>query len=149
MRSLRIAATALIVCAALAACGGQEAGNGPTDPTPTGAPTVTDLPTPDPTGSVTPPTDPADPVDPTAPVSPPVTKRPASPSATAGSMLTGTVESGVEPGCLLLDGYLLLGGPRDIITEGARVTVTGRPEPGMLTTCQQGIPFLVTTAKRA
>jgi hypothetical protein len=54
----------------------------------------------------------------------------------------------VEPNCLLLDGYLLVGGPRDVLTAGARVTVTGRVEPGMMTTCQQGTPFTVETARR-
>jgi hypothetical protein len=63
--------------------------------------------------------------------------------------LTGTVEAGVERGCLLLDGYLLLGGDRTLIVAGARVTVTGRPEPGTLTTCQQGTPFRVETTEPA
>ncbi|WP_432049387.1 hypothetical protein [Verrucosispora sp. NA02020] len=151
MRTLRIAATALIVCTALVACGGQDAGTGPTTaPTPTGASPVTELPTPDPTGPVPPP---SDPVDPTAPVSPPPagTTRgvPTSPPVTGEMTLTGRVEAGVEPGCLLLDGYLLLGGPRDVLTSGASVTVTGRPNPSLMTTCQQGTPFQVATAKRA
>jgi hypothetical protein len=61
--------------------------------------------------------------------------------------VTGTVESGVEKGCTLLRTkdkvYLLLGGDRAIIGEGARVTVHGRLEPDLLTTCQQGIPLHV------
>ncbi len=145
MRTLRIAAAALIVCTALVACAGQDAGND--FATPTGAP-VTELPTPDPTGPVVPPTDP---VDPTAPLSRPG-KRPGGPpmpTATSELTLTGRIEAGVEPGCLLLDGYLLLGGPREVLTAGATVTVTGRPAPGMLTTCQQGTPFQVESAKRA
>ncbi|MDG4793302.1 hypothetical protein [Micromonospora sp. WMMD1082] len=148
MRTLRIAATALIVCTALVACGGQDAGDGPAPPTPTGASPVTELPTPDPTGSAPPP---SDPVDPTAPASPPG-KRPSGeprPTATSELTLTGRIESGVEPGCLLLDGYLLLGGPRDVLTAGASVTVTGRPAPDMLTTCQQGTPFQVASARRS
>jgi hypothetical protein len=63
--------------------------------------------------------------------------------------LTGTVEAGVESGCLLLRGYLLLGGPRDLLTSGRTVTVTGRTEPGMVTYCQQGTPFLVESAELA
>jgi hypothetical protein len=63
--------------------------------------------------------------------------------------LTGVVEAGVEPNCLLLDGYLLVGGPKDVIRAGARVTVTGKVEAGLLTTCQQGTPFLVATARPA
>ncbi|MEV6812928.1 hypothetical protein [Micromonospora sp. NPDC051296] len=149
MRTLRIAATALIVCTALVACGGQGAGDGPAAPTPTGVTPVTELPTPDPTGAMP---SPSDPVDPTAPVTPLPGKTrggPPKPTATAAMTLTGRVESGVEPGCLLLDGYLLLGGPRDVLTAGASVTVTGQPAPDMLTTCQQGTPFKVASARRS
>jgi hypothetical protein len=63
--------------------------------------------------------------------------------------LTGTVVPGVEAGCLLLDGYLLLGGPREVIHAGARVTVTGHVRPDVLTICQQGTPFVVETAHPA
>ncbi|GIJ28631.1 hypothetical protein Vqi01_37930 [Micromonospora qiuiae] len=146
MRTIRIAAAALIVCTALVACAAPDAGDGST--TPTGASPVTELPTPDPTSPL--PT-PADPVDPTAPLGRPG-KRPGGPpmpTATSEQTLTGRIEAGVEPGCLLLDGYLLLGGPREVLTAGATVTVTGRPAPGMLTTCQQGTPFQVASAKRA
>ncbi|MEV6690122.1 hypothetical protein AB0M35_01410 [Micromonospora sp. NPDC051196] len=146
MKTLRIAAAALIVCTALVACAGQDAGDGTT--TPTGAPSVTELPTPDPTGAVPPP---SDPVDPSALPSRPG-KRPGGPpqpTSTSEMTLTGQIESGVEPGCLLLDGYLLLGGPREVLTAGASVTVTGRPAPGLMTTCQQGTPFQVASAKRA
>ncbi len=149
MRTLRIAATALIVCTALVACGGQDAGDGIAAPTPTGVSPVTELPTPDPTGAVPPP---SDPVDPTAPVTPQPGKTRGGlpkPTATAEMTLTGRIESGVEPGCLLLDGYLLLGGPRDVLTAGASVTVTGQPAPDMLTTCQQGTPFQVASARRS
>ncbi|TCB99844.1 hypothetical protein E0H26_04680 [Micromonospora zingiberis] len=145
MRTIRIAAAALIVCTALVACAGQDAGDGPAAPT--GAPSVTELPTPDPTGPVP---SPSDAVDPTAPLSPPG-KRPGGaprPTATSEMTLTGRIEAGVEPGCLLLNGYLLLGGPDDVLTAGATVTVTGRPAPGMLTTCQQGTPFQVASAHR-
>ncbi len=61
--------------------------------------------------------------------------------------VTGTVADGVESGCVILraDGevYLLLGGDRSAFGDGARVTVRGRPNPDLLTTCQQGIPFQV------
>jgi hypothetical protein len=49
----------------------------------------------------------------------------------------------VEPGCLLLDGYLLVGGDRDQLRPGARVAVTGRVDSGLLSTCQQGVPLVV------
>ncbi|BCJ58558.1 hypothetical protein Jiend_19800 [Micromonospora endophytica] len=147
MRTIRIAAAALIVCTALAACAGQDAGDGAAAPNPTGASPVTELPTPDPTGPLPQPTDP---VAPTARSGHPG-KGPVGPQPTSTSelTLTGRIESGVEPGCLLLDGYLLLGGPRDVLTAGTTVTVTGQPSPGLMTTCQQGTPFKVASAKRA
>ncbi|GAA4598933.1 hypothetical protein GCM10023107_46670 [Actinoplanes octamycinicus] len=77
------------------------------------------------------------------------TKKPVTGSSTT---LTGTVLAGVEPGCLLLeDGsatHLLifadesLGGAAPV---GSKVQVTGVPQPGMMTTCQQGEPFLVSS----
>jgi hypothetical protein len=63
--------------------------------------------------------------------------------------LTGTVTTGVEANCLLLDGYLLVGGPREQLRGGARVTVTGRVRADLMTTCQQGTPFLVESAQPA
>jgi hypothetical protein len=145
MRTIRLAVPALAVCLALGACGGQGTGDG--TPTPTGATPVTTPPEPDPTVSV-PPTTPADPTVPVPTVSPKRPGGPTKPPPVGAATLTGTVESGVEPGCLLLDGYLLIGGPRDVLTPGATVTVTGKIQPDMMTTCQQGIPFLVETASR-
>ncbi|MEW2383232.1 hypothetical protein AB0873_14250 [Micromonospora sp. NPDC047707] len=147
MRTLRLAVPALAVCLALGACGGQGTGDG--TPTPTGASPVTDSPIPEPTtpGAV-PPTSPAAPTQPVPTVSPKQPGGPTKPPPVGAATLTGKVESGVEPGCLLLDGYLLIGGPRDVLTAGATVTVTGKIQPDMMTTCQQGIPFLVETASR-
>jgi hypothetical protein len=75
------------------------------------------------------------------------------PSAGAET-LTGTVEAGVEPGCLLLKGagkdHLLLFGEQSLKAQakpGSSVTVTGTAKPGQLTTCQQGIPFIVTSVR--
>ncbi|MGN9774282.1 hypothetical protein ACTMS0_00660 [Micromonospora sp. H33] len=144
MRTSRLALPALAVCLALGACGGQGTGDG--TPTPTGAAPVTTPP--DPT---TPGATPADPAPTTVPVPTVSPKRPGGPTKpppVGAATLTGTVESGVEPGCLLLDGYLLIGGPRDVIAAGATVTVTGKIQPDLMTTCQQGIPFLVETAAR-
>jgi hypothetical protein len=62
--------------------------------------------------------------------------------------LTGVVTPGVEANCILLNGYLLIGGPRELLRGGATVTVTGRVQAGLLTTCQQGTPFVVETAMR-
>ena len=64
----------------------------------------------------------------------------------------GTVSAGVENGCLLLDTgtaqYLLLGADPAIAVAGAVVEVSGRAEPGAMTTCQQGTPFQVTRTTR-
>ncbi len=89
----------------------------------------------------------------TPPSAVPPTKRPPNgpslPPGPGGDTLTGTVSQGVEPNCLLLDGYLLVGGPRDVLRPGATVTVTGRSQPDMMTTCQQGTPFVVESARPA
>jgi hypothetical protein len=61
--------------------------------------------------------------------------------------LRGTVEAGVEPGCLILQSggktYGLYGGDPNVLKAGAKVVVRGLPQPDMVTTCQQGIPFQV------
>lgn len=63
--------------------------------------------------------------------------------------LTGTVEEGVESGCIvLLDDARnliaqLLGPATSAYPFGSRVQVTGRFVEGLLTTCQQGPPFMV------
>jgi hypothetical protein len=84
------------------------------------------------------------PEDLTVPSAPPSRSRPAQPTE-----LTGVVTAGVEPGCLLLDGYLLVGGDPTVVRTGARVRVTGRVESDLLTTCQQGTPFRVSAAAPA
>ncbi|WP_030486724.1 hypothetical protein [Micromonospora chokoriensis] len=144
MRTLRLAVPALAVCVALSACGSQGVGGGTPTPTPTGAQPVTSQPTPDPTA-------PPSVVAPTTPFGPKTPKPggPSTPPGVGATTLSGTVQSGVEPGCVLLDGYLLLGGSPEVLTPGARVEVTGRVEPGMMTTCQQGTPFVVTAARRS
>ncbi|MEH1167621.1 hypothetical protein V6V47_19770 [Micromonospora sp. CPCC 205539] len=139
MRTFRLVVPALLLCAALSACGGTD---GPATPTPSDSSPVTGQPTP----SAPAPTTPGPPA-----ATPSPTIKPGGPSVppqVGATEITGTIASGVEPNCLLLDGYLLLGGPRDVLAAGARVTVTGRVEPGMMTTCQQGTPFVVEGAHR-
>ncbi|MCW3815376.1 hypothetical protein ONA91_13015 [Micromonospora sp. DR5-3] len=131
MKTPRTAIVALLAGAALTACAGPGAETA--GPGPTGAAPVTSTPSPDPSVS---------PTDPTPPTK-------GGPSSAGTTTLTGTVQAGVEPNCLLLDGNLLVGGPRDVLKAGARVTVTGHAQPGMMTTCQQGTPFVVETAKPA
>ncbi|RLP87339.1 MULTISPECIES: hypothetical protein [unclassified Micromonospora] len=145
MRTFRLVVSALVVCAALSACGGTD---GPATPTPSGSSPVTGQPTPPAatpsTGAPTTPTAPSStPKPPTSPGGPTV------PPPVGATELTGTITPGVEPNCVLLDGYLLIGGPRDVLRAGAKVTVTGRVEPGMMTTCQQGTPFVVEGAHRS
>ncbi|MFR9776300.1 hypothetical protein ACL02O_09575 [Micromonospora sp. MS34] len=138
MKTLRTAVPALLLCAALGACGGQGTDNGNPPPEPPGGTRMTVSPSGGPSG----------PVDPTVP---PTTKPtgPSLPPGPGAQTLTGTVEAGVEPNCLLLDGYLLVGGPRDVLRPGTKVTVTGQAQPDMMTTCQQGTPFVVEAARPA
>jgi hypothetical protein len=67
---------------------------------------------------------------------------------------TGTVVAGVEPGCTVLhtdqgQNYLLVGGDRGKLREGARVQVRGRLLRDLLSTCQQGLPLQVASVKTA
>ncbi|GAB3945807.1 hypothetical protein [Micromonospora vulcania] len=144
MRTFRLVVPALLACVALSACAETD---GPATPTPSGSSAVTGQPTP----SAPVPTTPATPDPGTTPRSPTL-KPPGGPSIppqVGATELTGTITGGVEPNCVLLDGYLLIGGPRDVLAVGARVVVTGRVEPGMMTTCQQGTPFVVEGAHRS
>ncbi|MDG4784558.1 hypothetical protein O7626_01175 [Micromonospora sp. WMMD1102] len=133
---------------ALAGC----ADSGPTPPGGSGGSPVTTSPSPgpssaDPSGSPG-----AVPSTPGGPMAGPGTPtRPphggAGPSGT--TTVSGTVQAGVEPNCLLLEGYLLVGGPRDVLAPGARVTVTGEIRADLMTTCQQGTPLQVRSATRS
>ena len=79
----------------------------------------------------------------------PVPSEVLSPGAGA-TTLTGTITAGVEPNCLLLDDHLLIISDPQLQSTakaGATVTVTGRAEQGMMTTCQQGTPFIVATLR--
>ena len=76
------------------------------------------------------------------------------PTAAGAQTVSGTVAAGVEPGCLLLTGdgaarLLIFDDPaiRSAAPVGAKVTVTGRAEPDMMSTCQQGTPFIVTSVQ--
>lgn len=67
--------------------------------------------------------------------------------------IRGQATDGVESGCVVLaadDGmtYLLLGGDRTVIGGGGRLEVVGEPQPDLLTTCQQGTPFQVSSVRR-
>ena len=43
--------------------------------------------------------------------------------------------------------YLLIGGDRVALQSGKRLTVVGTPQPGLMSTCQQGTPFQVTAVR--
>jgi hypothetical protein len=84
----------------------------------------------------------------------PSVRVPPVPSRPGGQVqrVVGRVEAGVEAGCKVLvadggGGYLLIGGPAGVLTDGARVEVRGTVEEGLITTCQQGRPFKVISAK--
>jgi hypothetical protein len=70
-----------------------------------------------------------------------------------GITITGTPIEGVEDGCIVMQSgdklYLLLGGDVSVLMSGRPVAVTGTPNPGLMTTCQQGTPFQVTAVRPA
>jgi hypothetical protein len=77
------------------------------------------------------------------------------PSASATETISGTVSAGVEPHCLILQDskgshVLIFGNPslRNSAPAGADVTLVGQSEPTMMTTCQQGVPFIVSSVRR-
>ncbi|WP_455565816.1 hypothetical protein [Micromonospora wenchangensis] len=154
MRTPRMAVVVLLLAAGVApaGCGDGADVTGPpatptSSPTSTATPSDTVPPSAPPPASVTLSAPPPGSVPPGGVKPPPGGPRlPPGPGATE---LTGTVESGVEPGCLLLDGHQLVGGPTDVLVKGARVTVTGRAQPDLMSTCQQGVPFLVESARRS
>jgi hypothetical protein len=99
---------------------------------------------------------------PSGPVNVPVDPS-ADPSANPGGKpagqgtqtLTGTITAGVESGCLLLNGLagphlLIINDPaaKAVAQVGASVTVVGKSDPRVMTTCQQGVPFVVSQVRR-
>lgn len=117
----------------LAGCGGtsgDSADDSAPDPSATGAPTVSISPSAFPPGN-----------DPTGKY----------PSGVI--TITGTPTEGVENGCIVMQSgdtlYLLLGAEPGALMTGRPVVVRGTPEPGLMTTCQQGTPFRVTEVRPA
>jgi hypothetical protein len=131
-----------VLAAALAACGAGGGGGGETSPSaasPSTAveptePEVTDMP------DETPYLDPS--------------MGTGSSDAKAEMTITGTVEAGVESGCLVMtyEGtvYGIFGRfDESIVHAGAEVTLHGHLDPGMMSFCQQGTPFVVEEAESA
>lgn len=88
----------------------------------------------------------------TPPTTPPAV-RPPTPGTDGPTLtITGTVEAGVESGCLVLtvDGttYELLGA-RDLVRVGDVVALDGVLARDVVTTCQQGAPFRVRAVRPA
>ncbi len=72
------------------------------------------------------------------------------PVDSSSKTVSGVVEAGVEPGCLLLDEHLLIFDDPALKADaepGSSVTVTGSVQEGTMTTCMQGTPFLVTSVR--
>jgi hypothetical protein len=90
--------------------------------------------------------------------SPPSSPSPSSPAPSvtpsvtpSSEEITGTLSAGVEPHCLILRDaagshsiYFHDESLRKTVPTGRPITLIGHPEPGMMTTCQQGEPFIVT-----
>lgn len=115
----------------LGACGSTTSGSGGPTAAPTARPTTADTPA---RATTTPSL-------PKAPTTPPLARDPSSPpipSPTAPTTLSGIPGPGVEVGCIVLDGYVLLGGDRTLLRSGRAVTVVGHTEPGLASPCQQG-----------
>jgi hypothetical protein len=67
--------------------------------------------------------------------------------------LRGTPAEGVEANCVVMqadDGnvYQLIGGDRALILSGARLEVSVLVQKDLMTTCQQGTPAVVQTARK-
>jgi hypothetical protein len=72
-----------------------------------------------------------------------------------GQTITGTVTAGVEPNCLVLSDssgshLLIFDDPamRADATAGSKVKINGRSDPSMMSTCQQGVPFIVVSVEK-
>jgi hypothetical protein len=88
------------------------------------------------------------------PASPSAEPSGGNPTAGGAETITGTVTAGVEPNCLLLQdakgSHLLVFDDTSLRSEatvGAKVTLTGKSKPTMMSTCQQGVPFIVSAVR--
>jgi hypothetical protein len=137
---------AVVLVAALAGCSATREGG---DPLP--APSVSTATAPAP---VAPSPSLSLPEDPTLLPTPPgrnPSPRPIKPSGANTPKIvnvTGTVTEGVEPGCLLLDNYLLVNAPTSLVYAGVKVRLTLEVRSDLVSTCQQGTPAMITSAQR-
>jgi predicted small secreted protein len=128
-KSLVLAGSLLVACALLlGACAEQDSGQGAASG---GSPTT---------------------VAPTTSAPPPTTSE--MPRDQVKVRATGTVQQGVEPGCLILDTgkgqrYVLLSQDTSKLKPGAKVEVVGVRATGQISYCQQGQPLEVLTVRAA
>jgi ABC-type oligopeptide transport system substrate-binding subunit len=128
-KSLVLAGSLLVACAVfLAACAEEDSGQGAASG---GSPTT---------------------VAPTTSAPTPTTSE--VPRDQIKVLVTGTVQEGVEPGCLILDTgkgqrYVLLSQDKSKLKPGAKVEVVGVRAPGQISYCQQGQPLEVLTVRAA
>ncbi|RDI35102.1 hypothetical protein [Lentzea flaviverrucosa] len=132
--------TAVLLCLVLASCGQVPPPQVPASSTPTTDTSTPSIPAPLPPSSVP------------LPTTPPLLPTPSRALDPGVTTVRGTVSGGVESGCTLLntggEQYLLLGADPAIAVAGAVVEVSGRADPGGMTTCQQGTPFHVIRTQR-
>ncbi len=156
MKRVRAAALAMLTAGLLAACAGAPTATvGPASTSPATSPapagTTSSM------GGATSGTTSAPTLGgPSAPV-PPSSTVPATPVRTSGSpgarlTLRGTVEAGVEHGCLVLTDratgkrFTLTAGKPAIVKAGADISVVGVLRTDLMSYCQQGPIFQVLTA---
>jgi hypothetical protein len=133
----RTAAVLLLAAAVVTGCGNATPGSGSGSGTGSGAPTTAPV---------------------TLPPTLPTSALPTPPPEPTGTLtLTGVVERGVEPGCLVLRAggrsYTLLGrtgsSPATGVPLSVPVKVVGSVATGMASYCQQGTLIKVVRATRA
>ncbi|MDG4822868.1 hypothetical protein O7635_13515 [Asanoa sp. WMMD1127] len=146
MRRLTVPLVAVLV-AALAGCSASRGGGGPA---PTPQPSVSTSTAPAGTPSPSPSSAPATAPPPTGRIASPRPEgpRPSGAQTPKTVNVTGTVTAGTEPGCLLLEGYLLVNAPTSLVYEGVRVKATLEVRGDLVSTCMQGTPAMITSAQR-
>lgn len=139
-----------LLLALLTACGADGSGSdeepsaSPTSSPSSGSETTTESPTSE-ESSMT---------DETTPYLDPSLGDSSKPGSGSATTITGTVQSGVESGCLILEFegtvYGIFGSyDSSVVYAGAEVRLHGAVERDMMTTCQQGTPFVVEDAEPA
>ena len=146
MRRLTVPLVAVVV--ALAGCSATSRGG---DPIPAPSASTSSAPGVTASPSTVPAIPPAPTTDPPAGRNPsprPMSPRPSGAKTPRVVNVTGTVTAGTEPGCLLLEGYLLVNAPTSLVYEGVRVRATLEVRTDLVSTCQQGTPAMITSAQR-